>query len=209
MTAPARSSASLEPLGIEGAWLHHPRIHADHRGRMLQLFTQHDLERATGRPFPVAQANCAVTRQGAIRGIHYADVPPGQAKFVTCVSGEILDVIVDLRVGSPTFGRWEAVRLDDRHRQAVYLAEGLGHGLTALSPEATVVYLCSTPYAPEREHGVSPFDPDLAITWPAGTGSPISERDSAAPTLAQAAAEGHLPIYEECRVRAGRGEEVR
>ena len=98
-----------------------------------------------------------------IRGIHYADVPPGQAKYVTCVAGAILDVVVDLRAGSPTFGTWETVRLDDKDRRALFLAEGLGHGFQALSDSATVLYLCSTPYAAGREHGVNPMDPAIGI----------------------------------------------
>ena len=102
-----------------------------------------------------------------MRGIHYADVPPSQAKYVTCVRGAVLDVIVDIRVGSPAFGRYDAVRLDDDERAAVYLSEGLGHAFVALTDDATVVYLCSEVYSPTREHGITPPDPDLGIEWPA------------------------------------------
>ena len=133
-----------------------------------------------------------------IRGIHFADVPPGQAKYVTCVSGAILDVVVDLRAGSPGFGRWEAVRLDDDSRRAVFLAEGLGHGFTALSDEATVLYLCSTAYAPGREHGVNPLDPAIGIAWPADAEPVLSDKDAAAPTLEQALRDGLLPPYADC-----------
>jgi dTDP-4-dehydrorhamnose 3,5-epimerase len=127
-------------------------------------------------------------------------VPPGQAKYVTCVAGAILDVIVDLRTDSPSFGKWEAVQLDDVTRRAVFLAEGLGHAFTALSDGATALYLCSTPYAPGREHGVHPLDPAIGIAWPADAGrTPVlSEKDAAAPTLDEALRTGQLPRYEDC-----------
>src|SRR5208282_5130873 len=109
-----------------------------------------------------------------------------------------LDVIVDVRVGSPGYGRWEAVRLDDAERRAVFLSEGLGHAFTALSDEATVVYLCSTGYAPGREHGVHPLDPAIGIAWPADADPVLSDKDAAAPTLEQARRDGLLPAYADC-----------
>ena len=125
-------------------------------------------------------------------------MPPGQAKYVTCVSGEILDVVVDLRTGSPSFGRWEAVNIDAETRRAVYMAEGLGHAFMALSDQATVVYLCSTPYAPGREHGVHPLDPAIGIAWPADVELVLSQKDAAAPTMAEAERAGLLPGYQAC-----------
>jgi dTDP-4-dehydrorhamnose 3,5-epimerase len=130
--------------------------------------------------------------------VHFSDVPPGQAKYVTCVRGAVLDVIVDLRVGSPAFGQWEAVRLDDDTRHAVFLAEGLGHAFMALTDDAAVVYLCSTGYAPEREHGVNPLDPQLGIAWPANIPPLLSPKDAQAPSLAEAERSGMLPSYETC-----------
>jgi len=131
----------MEPLGIPGAWVFAPRIHSDDRGSFLELFRDAEFSGAVGHRLDVAQANCSVSRRGVIRGIHFADVPPGQAKYVMCLSGEIIDVVVDLRTGSPGFGRWEAVSLDAEARRAVYLAEGLGHAFMALTDRATVVYL--------------------------------------------------------------------
>jgi dTDP-4-dehydrorhamnose 3,5-epimerase len=141
----------MEALSIEGAWLFTPSIHGDDRGVFLEAFRGAEFAADLGYRLDVAQVNCSVSRRGVIRGIHYADVPPGQAKYVTCVAGAILDVVVDLRAGSPTFGSWEAVRLDDEGRKALFLAEGLGHGFQALSDSATVLYLCSTPYAAGRQ----------------------------------------------------------
>ncbi len=189
----------MEPLGISGAWVFTPRIHQDSRGSFLEWFRGDELAGQLGYQPPVAQGNCSVSRRGVIRGIHFADVPPGQAKYVTCVNGAVLDVVVDIRVGSPTFARWEAVRLDSEHRRALYLAEGLGHAFMALSEEATVLYLCSTPYAPGREHGIHPLDPELGISWPAGSEVILSEKDAAAPSLAEARERGLLPDYARCR----------
>ena len=187
----------MEPLGIPGAWSVTPRIHTDDRGSFHEWFRTSDLTSVLGYRLDVAQANCSVSRRGVLRGVHFADVPPGQAKYVTCVSGAILDVVVDIRVGSPTFGQWEALRLDDANRRAVFLAEGLGHAFMALTDQATVLYLCSTPYVPSREHGVHPLDPELGIAWPADLEPVLSAKDAAAPSLAQARAAGLLPDYAE------------
>jgi len=195
----------MEPLNIEGAWVSAPQVHQDDRGVFLEVFQGSEFAAALGYRLDVAQVNCSASRRGVIRGIHYADVPPGQAKYVTCVSGAVLDAVVDLRTGSPTFGKWETVRLDDQARRAVFLAEGLGHGFMALSDEATVLYLCSTPYAPGREHGVNPMDPAIGIGWtprPADGEPILSPKDAAAPTLDEALRAGQLPRYADCQACA-------
>ena len=138
-----------------------------------------------GHTIEVAQANCSQSFRGVLRGIHFADVPPGQAKYVTCVSGSVLDAVVYLRVGSPGYGRWAAVPLNDETRCAVFVAEGLGHSFMTLSDKATVLYLCSTPYAPGREHGAS-ARPRPRIAWPEGVPVILSEKDAAAPSLEEA-----------------------
>jgi dTDP-4-dehydrorhamnose 3,5-epimerase len=184
------------PTAVPDAYVLTPTQHGDDRGVFLEWFRFEQLD-AVGHPFRLAQANASVSRPGVVRGIHYADVPPGQAKYVTCVRGAVLDVVVDLRAGSPTFGVWDAVRLDDADRRVLYLAEGLGHGFCALEPDSTVVYLCNDVYRPDAEHGVHPLDPELGIAWPADA-PVLSPKDAAAPTLAQARASGALPDYEEC-----------
>ena len=153
-------------LTIAGAWEVTPKQFGDDRGVFLEWFKQESFTDAAGRPLELAQANCSVSAAGVLRGIHYADVPPGQAKYVTCVSGSVLDVVVDLRVGSPTFGQWDSVLLDTKDRRAIFLSEGLGHGFLALEDNSTVVYLCSTGYNPDREHEVHPLDPEIGIDWP-------------------------------------------
>jgi dTDP-4-dehydrorhamnose 3,5-epimerase len=142
--------------------------------------------------------NVSVSSAGTVRGIHFADVPVGQAKFVQCMSGAILDVVVDIRVGSPTFGQWDAVELNSTSRKALYISEGLGHAFCALSDDATVGYLCSEPYSPTREHGIHPLDSTLALPWPEGSAALLSPKDAAAPTLAEALSSGLLPDFSEC-----------
>jgi dTDP-4-dehydrorhamnose 3,5-epimerase len=188
----------IRPLAIDDAYEVTPVQHGDPRGLFLEWYKADALDEAIGERLPLAQANLSVSARDVIRGLHYADVPPGQAKYVTCVAGAVLDVVVDIRVGSPTYGQWETVQLDDVDRRAVYVTEGLGHGFCVLSGSATVLYLCSTGYQPAREHAIHPLDPDLAIAWPT-TAPVISARDLAAPTLADAHAVGALPDYAACR----------
>jgi dTDP-4-dehydrorhamnose 3,5-epimerase len=200
----------VNPLGIDGAWVYAPQVHGDDRGSFAEVFRGAEFAADLGYRLDVAQVNCSVSRRGVIRGIHYADVPPGQAKYVTCVAGAILDVVVDLRAGSPTFGTWETVQLDAATRRAVFLAEGLGHAFMALTDAATALYLCSTPYAPGREHGIDPLDPSIGIAWPLDMAPVLSEKDAAAPTLNEALSAGQLPSYQECaryaeKLRAARG----
>lgn len=186
-------------LTVPGAWEITPKQFGDDRGLFLEYFQGGPFAEATGHGFDLQQANCSVSAAGVLRGIHFADVPPGQAKYVTCAKGSVLDVAVDLRVGSPTFGRWDTVLLDDVDRRAIYLAEGLGHAFMSLEDDSTVLYLCSTGYAPGREHGIHPLDPDVGIVWPTTgrDGQPLtpqlSTKDLAAPSLREASDQGLLP----------------
>src|SRR4029078_10757087 len=147
----------------------------------------------TGHRFDLRRANWSVSAAGVLRGVHFAQLPPSQAKYVTCLHGSVFDVVVDIRVGSPTFGKWDAVVLDTRDRRSIYLSEGLGHAFLALEDESTVMYLCSAPYAPGREHTLHALDPALDIVWPAPVTLPVlSDRDREAPTLADVQAAGLL-----------------
>jgi len=188
----------VDTLGIDGAWIFKPQIHKDNRGSLHEWFRGSDLLRDLDYPFRLAQANCSVSHRGVVRGIHFTEVPPGQSKYIVCVTGAVMDVAVDLRVGSPTFARWEARRLDDETRHAVFLSEGLGHAFVALTEHATVMYLCSTPYAPSHEHAVHPLDPVLDITWPRDVQLILSAKDEAAPSLDMARRAGLLPVYSDC-----------
>ncbi|HZM77421.1 MAG TPA: dTDP-4-dehydrorhamnose 3,5-epimerase family protein [Candidatus Limnocylindrales bacterium] len=192
----------IRPLSIEGAFEVTPTLHGDARGTSLEWFRWDKLADAVGHPLNLVQGNVSVSAKGVIRGIHFVTVPVGQAKYVSCLRGAVLDAVVDVRVGSPTFGRYELVQLDDVERKAVYLAEGLGHGICALTDDATLTYLCSSTYEPSEERGVHPLDPELGIAWPVKTpaDSPVlSPRDAAAPTLLEARERGDLPDYQACR----------
>lgn len=187
---------TVRALAIAGAWELTPTQHRDQRGLFFEWFTDREFSSFAGHRFDLRQANCSVSAAGVLRGLHFAQSPPGQAKYVTCVSGSVFDVVVDIRVGSPTFGRWDSVLLDDRDRRSVYLSAGLAHGFVALQDNSTVMYLCSAPYDPQREHTVAATDPALGIDWPVPDGTPVlSERDAAAPTLAEIRAAGLLPQW--------------
>jgi dTDP-4-dehydrorhamnose 3,5-epimerase len=187
------------PLSIGGAVEFTPAQHGDDRGLFFEHYRFEPLEEALGHPFTVRQGNTSVSKKGTVRGIHYALVPPGQAKYVTALSGAVLDYVIDLRVGSPTFGTWETVQLDDVDRRAVYLSEGLGHCFVALSEGAIVSYLVSEVYNPTRELGISPLDPEIGLTFPFERDELLlSPKDLAAPTLEAALASTALPSYEEC-----------
>jgi dTDP-4-dehydrorhamnose 3,5-epimerase len=188
----------VRALSIEGLWEFTPVLRPDDRGVFLESFTSAAFTATVGHSFDLKQMNISVSRANTVRGIHFADVPRGQAKYIQCLSGRILDVVVDIRVGSPTFGQWDAVELDDETRSGLYVAEGLGHGFCALSESATIAYLCSEPYAPGREHGITPVDPALGLPWP-DADLVLSPKDAAAPTLAVALEQGLLPSYDACR----------
>jgi dTDP-4-dehydrorhamnose 3,5-epimerase len=185
-------------LHLDGAWVFEPAVFPDERGRFAAPYQSAAFRDATGFELTVAQTNHSLSASGVIRGVHYADVPPGQAKYVYCPRGSMLDVVVDIRVGSPTFGEHAVVALDDESCRAVYLAEGLGHAFVALEDDTVMSYLCSTPYNPSAERGISALDPELALPWPAGLTPVLSEKDTAAPTLAAAERAGILPTWSAC-----------
>jgi dTDP-4-dehydrorhamnose 3,5-epimerase len=188
----------VRELAVPGAWEITPQVHSDSRGVLFEWFTDSAFTEFTGHRFDLRQANCSASSAGVLRGVHFAQLPPSQAKYVTCLHGSVYDVVVDIRVGSPTFGKWDAVVLDDQHRRSAYLSEGLGHAFLALEDDSTVMYLCSAPYNPVREHTINALDPAIDIVWPAVDGEPIlSDRDRKAPTLEQVQAAGLLPTWEE------------
>jgi 5-epimerase len=186
-------------LSIAGAWLFEPSVFPDARGSFCAPFQAGPFREALGFDLPVAQVNSSVSARGVLRGLHYADTPPGQAKYLYCSRGAVLDVVVDLRVGSPTFGACETAELDATSMRAVYLAEGLGHAFLSLTDDTVVTYLCSTPYTPSAEHGIDPLDADLALPWPSGIEPVLSDKDAAAPGFARARDDGLLPEWEACR----------
>ncbi|GAA3160485.1 dTDP-4-dehydrorhamnose 3,5-epimerase [Rhodococcus baikonurensis] len=190
----------IRPLKIAGAWEITPKQFGDHRGVFLEWFKSSTFTAATGRTLDLAQANCSVSEAGSLRGIHFTDNPPGQAKYITCVKGAFLDVVVDLRVGSPTFGEWDAVVIDDVDRRAVFLAEGLGHAILSLEDGSTVMYLCSIEYSPSgsRPRSLRSGTRDR-LAEDGSSGQPLtyelSAKDAAAPSLTTLRTDGLLPGF--------------
>lgn len=174
-------------------------MHGDSRGLFFEWLTDRGFTGFAGHSLDVRQANCSVSAAGVLRGLHFAQLPPSQAKYVTCVSGSVFDVVVDIRLGSPTFGQWDSVVLDDSDRRSIYISEGLAHGFLAMQDNSTVMYLCSAEYNPQREHTIRATDPALAIDWPLvnGAAPSLSDRDAAAPSFDDVRKSGLLPSWEE------------
>lgn len=194
----------IRELAIQGAYEITPQQHVDDRGVFLEWFQSEAFSTAVGRELDIRQANCSVSHRGVLRGIHYADVPPSQAKYVSCLYGAVLDVVVDIRVGSPTFGQWETVLLDAQDRRSIFISEGLGHAFLSLQDGSTVAYACSTQWAPGREHEINPLDPAIGISWPADVAPIMSAKDAAAPSLREAQERGLLPTFADCQAFAAR-----
>jgi dTDP-4-dehydrorhamnose 3,5-epimerase len=164
---------------LDGPVLVRPLIHGDHRGFLHETYRR-NVYAGFGIEDEFVQDTHSRSRHGAVRGIHYQ---PGMAKLVGCVRGSILDVVVDLRRGSPTFGEWEALELNDENLHQLYVPDGFGHAFCVLSEAADVVYKCSTYFDAESEGGIAYDDPDVGIEWPAGMELVPSERDAGAPRL--------------------------
>ena len=191
------STVLIRELAVPGAFEVTPRQFADDRGVFVEWYRFDALAEAVGHPLDLRQGNGSVSRKGVVRGIHFADVPPSQAKYVTVTHGAVLDFVVDIRVGSPTFGQWDSVVLDTVDRRALYIAEGLGHCFVALTDDAAVTYLVSEVFAPQREHGISPLDETVGLDLPfARDELLLSEKDLAAPTLLEAERDGLLPTWQ-------------
>lgn len=187
----------IRALSVPDAFEITPQQHSDDRGLFLEWYRFDRLADVVGHPLELKQGSVSVSHRGVVRGIHFADVPSGQAKYVTVTAGAGVDYVVDLRVGSPTFGSWDSVVLDTNDRRAVYVAEGLGHAFVSVADGTTLSYLLSDVYRPEREREVNPLDSDIGLAFPAEAGPlRLSSKDLAAPGLAEAAAAGILPTWE-------------
>lgn len=176
---------TVEHLEIPGVWVFTPKQWSDDRGTFFEWFQDSTFIESVGESFNLAQANCSVSQKGVLRGLHFADVPPGQRKYVTCMTGAALDVVVDFRVGSPTFGKWKFVELDTNSRRIVSIPNGVGHGFMALEDNTTVVYLCDQRYNPSSEREINPLDPEIGIDWPKEIRPNMSPKDSNAPLLSE------------------------
>jgi 5-epimerase len=196
---------NVRKLAVDGALEFTPEIFNDQRGTSVQSFRAEAFSEAVGRPlFAVKQVLNSKSRRGVVRGIHFTATPPGSEKYVYCLGGAALDIVIDVRVGSPTFGQWDSVRLDQRDCRSMYFPVGVGHAFIALEDDTTMCYLLSNPYRPELEIALSPLDPELGLPLPDFTEPTMSDRDRDAITLAQARAAGLLPDYVETTALTGR-----
>lgn len=189
----------IQALTVDGAFEFTPEVYPDDRGLFVSPFQQDAFRDAVGHSsIPIAQTNHSRSRRGVIRGVHYTLTPPGTAKYVYCARGKALDIVVDIRVGSPTFGRWHAVSLDQHEFRSVYIPVGVGHAFVALEDETVMSYLLTNAYVPECEMSISAFDPVLRLPIPKDIDVIQSERDRCAQTLDEAERAGLLPDYETC-----------
>ncbi|MFJ9855050.1 dTDP-4-dehydrorhamnose 3,5-epimerase family protein [Streptomyces sp. NPDC101150] len=186
-------------LAVTGGFVFAPQPLQDKRGMFVSPLQEKPFLTAVGHPFPVAQSNHIASAKGVLRGLHFTTTPPGQEKYVYCMRGRALDVIVDLRVGSPTFGRWDAVELDSQSFRAVYFPKGTGHAFLSLEDDTVMSYLVSTGYRPELEQAIDPHDGDLRLPWRTDIDVILSERDLVAPSFREAHEAGLLPQYADCR----------
>jgi len=187
----------FSPLAIQGAWLAESSVWPDERGFFREWFKRDDIRNSTGIDFEVQQANFSVSNKNVIRGIHYSLAPEGQAKWITCVSGSIIDVVVDLRPTSQTFKKVEYIELESGDGKALLIGSGLGHGFLSREDNSGIAYLLSSPYAPDYEYDISPIDLELDINWQQGDSNEInfvmSKKDSSAPSLNARLEDGKLP----------------
>ena len=186
------------PLSISGSWKIEFNKFEDNRGFFYESFRKEDFENEIGRSLDIQQTNTSSSAKGSVRGIHYALVPPSQAKLVQCQRGSIKDYVIDIRVGSPTFGKFEEIQLNENSATAIFIEEGLAHAFVALENQTVVTYYVSEKYNPEREKGINPFDKTLNVKWPE-IELILSEKDKDAIPLEEAKSQGLLPSFDECK----------
>ncbi|WP_336053786.1 dTDP-4-dehydrorhamnose 3,5-epimerase family protein [Streptomyces sp. CA2R101] len=186
-------------LDVPGSFLFSPHHHRDERGSFHESIRFGELATVVGRPFVPEQVNFSVSRRNTLRGVHSVTVPPGQAKFVTCVRGAVRDIVVDLRIGSPTYGTHAVSHVGADSGNSLYIPEGVGHGFLTLAEDTCVCYVLSSSHVPGTQVDIDPFDPDLALPWNCTEPPLMSTKDRSAPTAAEAAAAGLLAHWQDVR----------
>ncbi|MFE1951204.1 dTDP-4-dehydrorhamnose 3,5-epimerase family protein [Streptomyces sp. NPDC059524] len=192
----------VRSLAVSGCFEFTPPVFRDERGLFVSPLQQQAFTDVLGHPFPIAQTNHSRSARGVMRGVHFPATPPGQAKYVHCSRGRGLDVVVDIRLGSPTFGAWDTVEMDTETFRAVYIPDGVGHAFLALEDDTVMTYLVSSPYRADLEREIDPLDPELGLPWPKDMQFIFSQRDTGSLSLAEAKARGILPRYEDCLAAA-------
>lgn len=188
----------VTPLSISGSWIIEFQKFEDNRGYFYESFKEEEFSKLIGRRLNIKQTNTSSSSIGSVRGIHYALIPPSQAKLVQCQRGSIKDYIIDIRIDSPTFGKHEIIDLNEKSAKAVFIEEGLAHAFVALENDTVVTYYVSEKYNPDREKGINPFDETLNINWPK-IDLILSDKDKNAISLLEAKSQNLLPTYKECK----------
>ena len=183
---------NILPTPLPGVVVIEPKVFGDARGFFMETF-QAERYAEAGMPAFV-QDNLSRSRRGVLRGLHYQE-PQAQGKLVYVLEGEVFDVAVDIRHGSPSFGQWHGVTLSAENKRQFYVPPGFAHGFVVTSEAALFAYKCTALYEPRFEHSIRWDDPGIGIEWPVGEPE-LSAKDAAAPTL-DALAEGELPRFEE------------
>jgi dTDP-4-dehydrorhamnose 3,5-epimerase len=194
-TVERHALVKLSEFSIPGLFLLESPVWGDERGFFREWFKQSDFE-ASGLDFRTQQANLSMSSRNVVRGLHYSVAPEGQAKVVTCVFGDLDDVIVDVRVGSPSFGRVEVVHLAANDVRSLLLPAGVAHGFCVTSEHAALSYMLSSPFNSLMELEINPFDTHIAVPWTFHGEAIVSPKDRAAPSLGERAAANELPIFD-------------
>ena len=184
----------LTELSVAGAYLLDSPVHGDERGLFREWFKETDLT-ASGVTFEVRQANLSRSARGVVRGLHYSLAPQGQAKLVTCVEGTLDEVIVDIRLGSPTFGAVVYLELNASDGASLYVPAGTAHGFCVISQNASLAYLLSSPYNPQFEFEINPMDQAVAVPWRLSGPAILATKDADAPSLDLRRERNELPTY--------------
>ena len=179
----------LQEMKIKGAWIHSPVRHKDERGYFEEQFKLSQIAAELQMTFEVKQVNQSVSNRGVVRGIHYTDSREGQAKYISCANGRIWDVVVDLRVGSPSYGQWDAAELSPINGKSIFISPGLGHAFLSLEDGSVSTYLCSSEYDPTSDKAFNPLSETLSINFKEIAEQNgisqlvISKRDTSAPSF--------------------------
>jgi len=182
----------IEEFAFGASWIITSEIHLDVRGSFRESFRRDKFLEFSGIDFQVCQSNCSVSSKGVLRGIHYSAATAGQAKWVSCLEGEIQDYVVDLRFGSPTFGQWKSETISSGNGKSIVIGNGIGHAFEAMTDNCIVSYSLSSTYDPETERTINPFDQQLAIQWKLENPT-LSDRDRLAPSLIAEISQQNLP----------------
>jgi len=188
----------ITELDISGSWLIQFKKFEDNRGFFYESFRFDLLSKELMRKFDIKQTNTSNSSKGSLRGIHYALVPPSQAKYIQCQKGSIQDFIIDIRIGSPTFGQFQMVELNEKSANAIFIEEGLANAFVAMEDETVVTYYVNQTYNPEKEKGINPFDKELNISWP-NLDLKLSPKDQNEITLQEASKLNLLPNFLESK----------